>query len=137
MADVATVAEENIVGVHVVKSFAQEQDEGRKFADRSESVFDQSLKANKQRALYVPLLSFLPLVAQAVVLLVGGRMVVNGDLSLRAFIFFNVLVVMLVDGVGLNVRLDGPAANHGFIALSGRSFVDLPGAPGDDDLEPP
>ncbi|HET8653824.1 MAG TPA: ABC transporter ATP-binding protein [Gaiellaceae bacterium] len=96
MADVATVAEESIVGVHVVKSFAQEQDEGKKFADRSEAVFDQSVQANKQRALYVPLLSFLPLVAQAIVLLVGGRMVVNGDLSLRSFIFFNVLVVMLV-----------------------------------------
>jgi ATP-binding cassette subfamily B protein len=96
MADVATVAEESIVGVHVVKSFAQEQDESQKFAGRSEAVFDQSVKANKQRALYVPLLSFLPLVAQAIVLLVGGRMVVNGDLSLRSFIFFNVLVVMLV-----------------------------------------
>ena len=96
MADVATVAEESIVGVHVVKSFAQERDEGAKFADRSEAVFDQSVKANKQRAMYVPLLAFLPLVAQAIVLLVGGRMVVNDTLSLRSFIFFNVLVVMLV-----------------------------------------
>ena len=96
MADVATVAEESIVGVHVVKAFAQERTEGVKFAGRSESVFDQSVKANRQRALYVPLLSFLPLIAQAVVLLVGGRMVVNGDLRLGSFIFFNVLVVMLV-----------------------------------------
>jgi ABC-type multidrug transport system fused ATPase/permease subunit len=96
MADVATVAEESIVGVHVVKSFAQERTEGSKFADRSEGVFAQSVKANRQRALYVPLLSFLPVVAQGIVLLAGGRMVVNGDLSLRAFIFFNVLVVMLV-----------------------------------------
>src|SRR5438105_10046524 len=39
MADVATVAEENIVGVHVVKSFAQEDQEERKFRARSESVF--------------------------------------------------------------------------------------------------
>jgi ATP-binding cassette, subfamily B, bacterial len=96
MADVATVAEESIVGVHVVKAFAQERTESEKFAARSESVFDQSVKANRQRALYVPLLSFLPLVAQAIVLLVGGRMVVNGELSLGSFIFFNVLVVMLV-----------------------------------------
>ncbi len=96
MADVATVAEESIVGVHVVKAFAQERTEGVKFAGRSESVFDQSVKANRQRALYVPLLSFLPLIAQAIVLLVGGRMVVNGELSLGSFIFFNVLVVMLV-----------------------------------------
>jgi ATP-binding cassette subfamily B protein len=96
MADVATVAEENIVGVHVVKSFAQEPQEQRKFERRSESVFGQSILANRQRALYVPLLAFLPLVAQAAVLLVGGRMVADGDLSVSSFFAFNVLVVMLV-----------------------------------------
>jgi ATP-binding cassette subfamily B protein len=44
----------------------------------------------------VPLLAFLPLLAQAAVLLVGGRMVVSGDLSLRSFFVFNVLALMLV-----------------------------------------
>jgi ATP-binding cassette subfamily B protein len=96
MADVATVAEENIVGVHVVKSFAQEKSELEKFADRSERVFSRSIDANKQRAVYVPLLSFLPLIMQAGVLLAGGRMVANGTLDIGTFFFFNVLVVMLV-----------------------------------------
>jgi ABC-type multidrug transport system fused ATPase/permease subunit len=96
MADVATVAEENIVGVHVVKSFAQEEAEQRKFEERSEAVFAQSVRANRQRALYVPLLSFLPLLAQGAVLLVGGRMVVHGTLPLRDFLFFNLVVLMLV-----------------------------------------
>ena len=96
MADVATVAEENIVGVHVVKSFAQEGNELEKFAQRSERVFERSVDANKQRALYVPLLSFLPLIMQAGVLLEGGRMVARGDLDFGTFFFFNVLVVMLV-----------------------------------------
>jgi ABC-type multidrug transport system fused ATPase/permease subunit len=96
MADVATVAEENIVGVHVVKSFAQEESELEKFADRSERVFARSIDANKQRAVYVPLLSFLPLIMQAGVLLAGGRMVANGTLDVGTFFFFNVLVVMLV-----------------------------------------
>jgi ABC-type multidrug transport system fused ATPase/permease subunit len=96
MADVATVAEENIVGVHVVKSFARERTESEKFARRSDNVFRRSVDANRQRAIYVPLLGFLPLVAQATVLLLGGRMVVNGDLSFRNFFFFNVLVLMLV-----------------------------------------
>jgi ABC-type multidrug transport system fused ATPase/permease subunit len=96
MADVATVSEENIVGVHVVKSFAQEDRERERFADSSEAVFRQTVKANKQRSIYVPMMAFLPLLAQAAVLLVGGRMVVNGSLSLGAFIQFNVLVLMLV-----------------------------------------
>jgi ATP-binding cassette subfamily B protein len=96
MADVATVAEENIVGVHVVKSFAQEPQEEAKFARRSEEVFRQSVLANRQRALYVPLISLIPLMAQAAVLLAGGHMVARGSLSLGAFIAFNVLVTMLV-----------------------------------------
>ena len=96
MADVSTVAEENIVGVHVVKSFAQEQNELQKFAQRSERVFERSIDANKQRATYIPLLSFLPLIMQAGVLLVGGRMVAHGTLDIGTFLFFNVLVVMLV-----------------------------------------
>ena len=96
MADVATVAEENIVGVHVVKSFAQEPNELQKFSARSERVFERSIDANKQRALYIPLLSFLPLIMQAGVLFVGGRMVAHGTLDIKTFLFFNVLVVMLV-----------------------------------------
>jgi ABC-type multidrug transport system fused ATPase/permease subunit len=96
MADVATVAEENIVGVHVVKSFAQEENEAAKFGQKTEGVFRRSIDANRQRALYVPLLSFLPLIAQAVVLLYGGRMVASGELALDAFFAFNVLVLMLV-----------------------------------------
>ncbi len=96
MADVATVAEENIVGVHVVKAFAQEQAEQDKFETRSEAVFAQSVKANRQRAFYVPLMSFLPMFAQAAVLLVGGRMVVHGQLGLENFVRFSLYVTMLV-----------------------------------------
>jgi ATP-binding cassette subfamily B protein len=96
MADVATVAEENIVGVHVVKSFAQEDAEQAKFDRRSEEVFVLSVKANRQRAFYVPMLSFLPLLSQAAILLVGGRMVANGSLSVGSFVRFNLYLAMLV-----------------------------------------
>jgi ABC-type multidrug transport system fused ATPase/permease subunit len=96
MADVATVAEENIVGVHVVKSFAQEEAEQRKFEERSQAVFLQSVAANRQRAIYVPALSFLPLLAQATVLIVGGRMAIRNPDFLGEFVTFNVLVLMLV-----------------------------------------
>jgi len=96
MADVATVAEENIVGVHVVKAFAQEDEQQRKFERSSEEVFELSVQANRQRAFYVPILSFLPLLAQAAVLLVGGRMVATGSMSVAAFVRFNLYLAMLV-----------------------------------------
>jgi ABC-type multidrug transport system fused ATPase/permease subunit len=96
MADLTTVAEESIVGVNVVKAFAQEPRESEKFAARSERVFEKSFEATRQRALYVPFLSFLPLLAQAAVLLAGGHRVVNGDLGVGAFVAFNVYVLLLV-----------------------------------------
>ncbi|TML53257.1 MAG: ABC transporter ATP-binding protein, partial [Actinobacteria bacterium] len=96
LADVATVVEENIVGVHVVKAFAQEPAEEEKFRGRNEALFAQTIQANRQRATYVPLLSFLPLLAQAAVLLVGARMVAHGSLSVGSFVVFNFLLAMLV-----------------------------------------
>jgi ATP-binding cassette subfamily B protein len=96
MADVATVAEENIVGVHVVKSFAQEDAELAKFRRSSEEVFALSVKANRQRAFYIPMLSFLPLLSQAAILLVGGQMVARGTLSLSDFVVFNLFLALLV-----------------------------------------
>ena len=96
LADVATVAEENIVGVHVVKAFAQEPAEEAKFAARNDALFAQTIRANRQRATYVPLLSFLPLVAQAAVLLVGARMVARGSLSVGDFVAFNLYRGMVV-----------------------------------------
>ena len=96
LADVSTVAEESIVGVHVVKSFAQEEQRSERFAHAADSVFERTLAANRQRALYVPLLTFMPIVAQAAVLLVAGRMVVSGSLSLGDFFAFNLLLAMLV-----------------------------------------
>jgi ABC-type multidrug transport system fused ATPase/permease subunit len=96
LADVATVAEENIVGVHVVKAFAQEPAEQRKFVHGSERVFDQTVRANRQRATYVPLISFVPMLAQAAVLLLGARMVAHHTLSVGSFVAFNLYLGMLV-----------------------------------------
>jgi ATP-binding cassette subfamily B protein len=96
LADVATVAEESIVGVHVVKSFSQEDRRERQLANAADAVFERTLDANRQRALYVPLLSFLPLLAQAAVLLVAGRMVISGSISIGEFFAFNLLLAMLV-----------------------------------------
>jgi ABC-type multidrug transport system fused ATPase/permease subunit len=96
IADMTTVAEESIVGVNVVKAFAQEQAQEAKFRNRTEAIFTQSVRATRQAALYLPLLSFLPLLAQAAVLMVGGYQVISGDLTLGSFVAFSVYLLMLV-----------------------------------------
>ncbi len=96
LADVATVSEESIVGVHVVKSFAQEDQAEARFRHAADEVFHASVRANRQRAIYVPLLTFLPMLAQAGVLLAAGHFVVTGRLTLGGFFAFNLLLMMLV-----------------------------------------
>ena len=121
LADVATVAEENIVGVHVVKAFAQEPAEEAKFAGRNEALFAQTIRANRQRATYVPLLSFLPLLAQAAVLLVGARMVAHGSLSVGAFVVLQPLPRPARDAAPLARHVGRPGA-----AGDGVGRADLP-----------
>ncbi len=96
LGEVAIVAEESIVGVHVVKSFAQEERREQQFRHASDELFRASVRANVQRALYVPLLAFLPIVAQAGVLITAGHFVVRGQLTLGGFFAFNLLLTMLV-----------------------------------------
>ncbi len=137
MADVATVAEENIVGVHVVKSFAQEGAEQQKFERRSEQVFGLSVQANRQRAFYIPLLSFLPLLAQATFLLIGGRMVASGSLSLADFVRFNFFLAMLIAplrslGMWIGQAQRATASGERIFQVidEPEDIVDAPGAPG-------
>ena len=96
LGEVATVAEESIVGIHVVKAFAQEERRQAQFEQASDGVFAATVRAFRQRALYVPLLSFLPMLAQAAVLLAAGRLVVSGSLTLGDFFLFNLLLAMLI-----------------------------------------
>ena len=123
LADVATVAEENIVGVHVVKAFAQEPAEEAKFRRRNEALFAETLRANRQRATYVPLISFVPLLAQAAVLLVGARMVVHGSLTRGRLRLVQPLPRDARDAAALARHVDRPGA-----ARDGVGRADLPGA---------
>ena len=69
IADVTTQAEESIVGVRVVKAFAQEDAEGARFAERTERVFERELDSARIQARYSPLLDLLPQLAFAVIIL--------------------------------------------------------------------
>jgi ATP-binding cassette, subfamily B, bacterial len=96
IADVTTHAEENIVGVRVVKAFAQEERETGRFAALAGRVFDQAVLAARIQARYVPMLQSLPNLAIAAVLLVGGYGVIHGTLTLGSFFAVNGYLLLLV-----------------------------------------
>ena len=96
IADVTTQAEESIVGVRVVKAFAQEDAEGARFAERTERVFERELDSARIQARYSPLLDLLPQLAFAVIILAGGLLVIDGRLSLGGFITYNLYLALLI-----------------------------------------
>ena len=96
IADVTAAAEENVVGSRIVRIFAREDDELVKFSDRSYKVFEASVAAARVRAVYIPLIAFIPNLAVAFLLYYGGRQVIEGNLSLGALVAFYSYLMMLV-----------------------------------------
>jgi ABC-type multidrug transport system fused ATPase/permease subunit len=95
IAELTAEAEENIGGVRVVKAFAQEQRQLRRFSNTVARVFDQSMVSTRLRAFYSPFIGFLPQLGLAALLLVGGRQAIEGSLSVGEFIAFYGYVLML------------------------------------------
>ena len=83
-------------GVRVVKAFAQEERQLGRFGHSVQRVFDQQMIATRIQAFYNPLISFLPNLGLAAILLFGGRRVIDGSLSLGAFTAFYAYLLMLI-----------------------------------------
>ena len=96
IAEVTADVEENISGVRVVKAFAAEPRQLDRFRDAVARVFSQSMLATRLRAFYNPFLAFLPNLGLAVILLVGGRQVINGSMTLGDFTAFYTYLLMLI-----------------------------------------
>jgi len=95
VAELTAEAEENVSGIRIVKAFAREEHQLHRFQHAISRVFDQSVYATRLQAFFSPLIGLLPQIGVALVLLVGGREVINGDLSLGSFVAFYTYVVML------------------------------------------
>src|ERR1700722_13521845 len=96
IAELTADVEENVSGVRVVKAFAQEDRQLGRFRHSVERVFDQQMIATRIQALFNPLISFLPNLGLAAILLFGGREVINGSLSIGAFTAFYAYLLMLI-----------------------------------------
>src|SRR5688572_11009889 len=88
IAELTADVEENVSGVRVVKAFAAEDRQLARFHGSVARVFDQSIYANRLRSFYNPFIGFLPNLGLAIILLVGGRQVIQGTLSLGDFTAF-------------------------------------------------
>ena len=94
--EASTLVEETVSGIRVVKGLGAGDALSRRFRERSDEVLRRALDLARLDAVFNPFLEMLPLIGIAVVLWLGGRSVIAGDLSLGSFVAFNAYVVMLV-----------------------------------------
>ena len=136
IAELTAEAEENIGGVRVVKAFAQEERQLRRFRHATKRVFDQSMYSTRLRAFYSPFIGFLPQLGLGAVLFVGGRQVIDGSLSVGDFVAFYGYVLMLTSptrmlGIALGMAQRAVASGQRVFELLDRepALVSGPGAP--------
>jgi ABC-type multidrug transport system fused ATPase/permease subunit len=95
IAELTAEAEENVSGIRIVKAFAREEHQLHRFRRAVARVFDQSIYSTRLAAFFSPLIGFLPQLGTALVLLIGGRQVINGSLSVGELTAFYVYLAML------------------------------------------
>src|SRR4051794_14883741 len=136
IAELTADAEENIGGVRVVKAFAREPRQLERFRGGAGQVFDQAMVVTRLQAFYNPFIGFLPQLGLAALLLVGGRRVVDGSLTLGDFTAFYAYLLMLLSpmrtlGISLGMAQRATASGARLFQVLDRApeIVAPPGAP--------
>ena len=112
-AQLASVVEESVSGVRVVKGLGTEQVQFDKLRKEADDIRAVSLRAAGIRSRFLPAIDLLPSLGLIAVLGFGGHRVVNGDLSIGDLVAFNVYLTMLVwplRNIGMMVALGQRAA---------------------------
>jgi ABC-type multidrug transport system fused ATPase/permease subunit len=102
--DLTTVVEEATAGVRVVKAFGREREQARRLEAEAASILDENLEAARIRAFYVPLLAILPQLSLAAILWYGGRLAIDGQITLGTLVAFNSYLLLLawpLQGLGM------------------------------------
>jgi len=102
--ELTTVVEEATAGVRVVKAFGRENEQTRRLETEASSILDQNLEAARLRAFYTPLLGILPQLSLAAILWYGGRLAIDGQITLGTLVAFNSYLLLLawpLQGLGM------------------------------------
>jgi ATP-binding cassette subfamily B protein len=107
IASLGTTLQESLSGVRIVKSFAQEKTEDKKFADDSRRLYDVQIDAARIVAFNTPLMVFLIGAPTALVLWYGGRQVIAGNLTIGGVVQF----IMYLGMLAMPIRALGMVTN--------------------------
>jgi ABC-type multidrug transport system fused ATPase/permease subunit len=99
MAKVTTRLEQNLRGARIVKAFAQEDNEIRRFEDQIQHLFGLNIRASRMNAFSQSLLQLIASAGLIFVLLYGGRLVILDALTIGSLVAFTTYVGQLAGPV--------------------------------------
>jgi ATP-binding cassette subfamily B protein len=89
-------AHENLSGVRIIRAYRQERAEGERFRELNEEYARRNLSLARVQGLFHPLLALLGGLGAVAVLYLGGRLVMEGRVSVGEFVAFGIYLVTLV-----------------------------------------
>jgi ATP-binding cassette subfamily B protein len=95
-AQLASVVEETVSGVRVVKGFGAQRFQANRLATEADDVYAASMAAARIRGRYLPAMELLPNIGLILVLAYGGHQVLDGELSLGDLASFNLYIYLLI-----------------------------------------
>lgn len=98
-----TVAEENLAGVRTVKAFAREKFEIGKFLSHNKRYYELNMKQSRLFVKYDPYFSVISKLLPLLTILVGGRFVIAGEMTLgemTAFVEYSNNIVWPMEMLG-------------------------------------
>ena len=102
VADLGAQVDETLLSIRTVQAFGHEDHDRRSFGERAEEAFHTAIERVRARAMLTALVILLIFGAVSLVLWVGGRDVLSGELSageLSAFVFYAVVVAGAVGAI--------------------------------------
>ncbi|OBZ11984.1 multidrug ABC transporter ATP-binding protein [Bacillus sp. FJAT-27264] len=107
LSSLTTAVQENVTGVRTVKSFAREAHEVEKFSHRNERYKDNQIFAAVLWSKYFPAMELLASVSVAILLGVGGTLVIHEKMSLGELVAFFSLIWYIIGpvwGLGFHIN---------------------------------
>lgn len=88
-AEINTIAKEDIAGIKLVKAFSREKYEINKFLKMNKVYYDLNMEQAKIIGDYFPPIEFLTNIALVIMIVLGGFLVMDGEVSIGILVAFN------------------------------------------------
>lgn len=95
-----TILQESLTGMKVVKAFAREDYEQKRFDQAADDLLAQSLQVSRTFAFLFPVIFLIAQLGQAVILYFGGRQIIHGDLTLGEYQKFSLYLIYVFFPLG-------------------------------------